>query len=87
MKAIYPLIIEPDREEISLPKGAKILCVQVHLQKVCLWWLGDVAVDPVVRRLIWLSDAQPVIHQPGPYLGTVQLAEGVLVYHVFEGRS
>jgi len=81
----YPLDIQ-DEVVVMMPKGARVLSVQVQNGRPCLW----AAVDPNKMTLEerWFRIAgtgypveDSIIEN---YIGTVQMYEGKLVFHVFE---
>lgn len=95
MKAIwkFPLRIE-DTQEIEMPAGARILTVQAQFGVPCLWALVR-SESPRVRRTIRtigtghpISDDFPTLSATASsydgYIGTYQLSDGNLVFHVFE---
>ena len=88
MTTIYKYELEvTDSQEISLPPSASILSAQVQQGKVCLW----VRLYPAE---LYLADAREIrIYGTGHpieptlnlrFIDTVQLANGSLVFHVFE---
>jgi len=89
MKTIwkYPLQCT-DHQEVMMPEGSKILCVQTQAGRPCLWALVDA--DPLTtkhRRRILVSGTGHHLPEPfhGHYIGTFQLeGDGALVFHVFD---
>lgn len=80
----YPLEVT-DSQVIDMPRGARILCVQVQRGQPCIWALVDDDVEPTRRE----------IHMRGTghncngvdalrYIGTFQMHDGSLVFHAFE---
>jgi hypothetical protein len=75
-----------DSQEIRLPKGAQILCVQAQAEVPCLWALVDPR-ESVERRIILMIGTGASIEEPERpliYLDTFQLRAGELIFHVFE---
>ncbi len=80
----YILGVDVVANTIGIPIKAEILTVQMQRGDVCLW----VKVNPDAE----LEDRQFVIYGTGHaikadnerYIGTVQIAGGVLIWHVFE---
>ena len=71
-----------DDMTISMPAGAELLTVQVQYGAPALW----ARVDPearLVKRRIHISGTGHVGAE-GRYIGTFQLDEGRLVFHVFD---
>lgn len=72
---------------VLMPEGAKILCVQIQNGKICLWARVDSNLAGQDRKILIRGTGQeydvrfPYIEE---YIGTVQHANGNLVWHVFE---
>lgn len=87
MKTIYkyPLPIE-DVVSIDMPVGAEVLTVQMQRGEPQLWAL--VPIDtwaPKERRLFRVAGTgHPIGSKVRRYIGTFQLLNGDLVFHVFE---
>ena len=87
-KTIWKFELETtDNQTIEMPIGSKILTVQTQNGKVCLWAL----VDPTVIKVKVFIDIFGTGHEIHygeniirNYLGTYQLQNGDLVFHVFE---
>lgn len=83
---IYKYPIEStDAQTVSMPKGAKILCVRTKNQAPQLWAL----VDPLCLlepRQIFIFGTGHFIPKDRnlSYIGTYQIMGGQLVFHVFE---
>lgn len=87
MRAIhkYTLPIEHTRW-LVLPEGAKFLSVQNQLETLTLWFEVDTQKEDEVRRFqVVVTGGEPP--DSGTYLGTVQLAGGTFVAHVYETTS
>ena len=86
MKTIWKYPLRQIDEVISLeiPRGAKLLTVQLQDSMPTLWALveKDAPYDDT-RRIILLGTGQYIEHELGDYLGTVQTNIG-LVWHAFE---
>lgn len=91
----YPVELT-DEQTIMMPEGAQILCVarregtRVVLgvgshEAVELWALVDPQAAPQRRRLRVAGTGHPLASEDNlVYLGTVQIAQGQLVFHIFE---
>jgi len=83
----YPLKAT-DSQNISMPKGSQILTVQTQFDVPCLWALVDPAEKNTEARLIETFGTGHDLHYDmgasREYIGTFQLHEGQLVFHVFE---
>jgi len=74
-----------DRQTLHMPQGAQILSVQTQGDECQLWALCDERVPKEERRFVIHCTGNPMPDgDPGQYLGTYQLMEGKLVFHVFE---
>lgn len=85
MKTIYkyPMPIE-DNVDIPMPMGARILTVQMQYGTPCVWAVVDTDAPLSIRRLHWMGTGHPLPSRDDIYIGTVQLMDGVLVFHLFE---
>lgn len=89
MKAIWKFMLQSeDLQQISMPKGAQILCVQVQHGMPHLWAIVDIAAMHEMRAFWIIGTGHQ--HEVVPiknYIGTYQLMGGDLIFHVFELRS
>ena len=79
----YPLKID-DEQEVMMPKGARMLSVQLQGGRPCLWALVDPNLENEARSLLIRGtghDASGV----GRYISTFQMDGGALLFHAFEG--
>lgn len=91
MKTIWEFVIATtDEVQVSMPCGARILCVQTqenadadHVD-VCLWALVDPTAKTEVRTFQIVGTGHPINFDESDYIGTYQLMAGRLVFHVFE---
>ena len=86
MTTIYKYPIEiADSQIVSMPRGAKILTVQVQREQAYLWAMVDLG-EHVVNRTILIYGTGHAIHitEYLAYVGTIQMAGGNLVWHVFD---
>lgn len=79
-----------DKQDISLPKGAEILCVQTQDDKPYLWALVEEGFTEN-RTFEIFGTGQKINYDSGTaryidrkYIGSFQQQEGVFVWHVFE---
>jgi hypothetical protein len=92
MKTVYKYVIPPAAMDTGLfmefPENAELLSVGEQNPDVVLWALVD-SEEPVRKRFIRVvGTGHPIKHEPWPktyrsYIGTVQMADGI-VLHVFE---
>jgi hypothetical protein len=87
MRTIYKYEIETtDTQELNLPYGAEILCVQVQNGKPCIWALIDTEqnlIDEHTIITVGTGHRLGYTFSKANYLGTYQLQGGALVFHVF----
>ena len=72
---------------IQMPKEAEILCIQEQFEKPCMWVLVDPDQEKEERYFEIFRTGHPVHCDMGverKYIGTYQLNNGALVFHVFE---
>ncbi len=79
----YPFEVN-DTVRISMPIGSKVLCVQVQNGQPCIWAL----VHPSNAQDIYEFSIRGTGHNcddvdGDDYLGTFQLHDGALVFHMF----
>lgn len=77
-----------DKQVIKIPEGVQYLCVQVQNGVPCLWAIVDPTAELRDRRIETYGTGHPIaIHGKRKYLGSYQLKEGALVFHVFEYKD
>lgn len=76
-----------DRQVVSLPLGAKILSVQIQRGHPQLWAFGDETAGRSDRVIRMYGTGQDTPNDPGVFIDTIQLNDGYLVFHVFEGAA
>lgn len=81
----FPVHIE-DVLYIKMPQDAKILCVQTQNHMPQMWALIDTEKPIEARRFRLYATGHPIDIEENDlsYIGTFQLLEGDLVYHLFE---
>jgi hypothetical protein len=84
----YPLELCA-RQTIHMPKGARILSVQVQRERICMWALIDPYAANEEREFYVVGTGQLLSEMPPPleFLATVQMDRGALVWHVFAEPS
>lgn len=80
----YPFTIS-DEVIINIPGDATILTIQEQYGEPCLWALvdPDKPKKPRVLRIIGTGHPIPDVDTL-KYLGTIQMAGGGLIWHIFE---
>ena len=87
MKRVYKYAIPVgDFRDVALPEGAEILTVQVQHDEPQLWAVVDPEAPLVTRRFRLLGTGHSTDNDVGRhnYIGTYQLHDGGLVFHLFE---
>ena len=86
MTTIHKFPLETtDYQNIYLTHGAKVLCVQVQNGIPCVWVLLDTEEHPVVATVRTYGTGHTIDENTPEesYVGTYQLENGALVFHVF----
>ena len=78
-----------NRVVINLPSSAEILSVQMQRDNLCIWSLVDDSRPAIYHRVIEVvGTGHPLsVVREGyghHFLGTVQMENGALIFHVFE---
>ncbi len=79
-----------DYQEVAMPIDAEILCVQVQNGVPCIWAKVHSDNPRGNRRFAVYGTGYELVAPRGmqkSYLGTIQLHEGALVFHVYELTS
>ena len=79
----YPLELKDD-QTIEVPQGSKVLTVQVQDGKPCLWVLISDSEFKSIRYIEMFGTGHSIDRGERKYVGTFQLPEKGLVFHVFE---
>jgi hypothetical protein len=82
----HPLVVTDD-QIIYLPDGAEILTVQMQGETPTIWFLCDPDAPTVPREILIFGTAHAIRDDitTDRYIGTFQMYDGGLVFHVFEG--
>jgi hypothetical protein len=73
-----------DRIIIEMPKEAEILSVQMQHNKPCLWVLVDPNIEKEKRYFELSGTGHPVdMNIERWFIGTFQMADGDLVFHLW----
>lgn len=86
MKSIfkYPIPVA-DTQKVTMPADARILCVQTQRgDQVCLWAEVNPNAKLASRTIEMFGTGHAMDESSRIYIGTVQIAGGVLVFHVYE---
>ena len=77
------VLLVTDAQTLMMPKGAKLLDVQVQDGICCLWALCDEEAKREERHFAIYGTGNPMPDNPGEYIATFQY-RGSLVFHAFE---
>ena len=85
-KTIWKYLLEPAcyLTQIDMPEGAEVLCVQIQSGETFIWAIVELDKPLVSRTFITYGTGEPINIDTSAYIGTYQLLDGALVYHVFE---
>ena len=85
MKTVWKYVLKPgDVVTVNMPRGATILSVGEHQNVMFLWALVDPAEPYEMRQFCIAGTGHERTDLDGRFIGTIQLAAGMLVLHVFE---
>ncbi len=82
----YVLAIE-DLQTVGMHEGAEILSVQNQDGDVCIWALCNPNAPKEARTFHIFGTGNLVCDNPGRFIGTVQILNGALAWHVFETEN
>ena len=83
----FPLEIS-DEQKVSMPEDAKVLTVQVQKGKPCLCAECNPDKEPVLRTFLIRGTGHPIDDEiEKEYIGTIQMCEDSIVFHVFEKKN
>ena len=83
-KAIWKFTLSESEKQFSMPTGARILSADEQHGQVCIWAEVDPAMDPEDRRFSVYGTGHGLPDNPGRFIGTVKLASGAFIMHVYE---
>lgn len=85
MKKVFKYKLEvADLQSVTLPKGAKPLCVKLQNGTLCLWALVDLnEVEKETVTIRCAGTGHPIEEDVKDYLGTEIMYGGSLVFHFF----
>jgi len=84
-KRIWKFTFEPtDNIEIEMPKNAEILTVQTQCEQSCIWALVNPKEEKEIRKFRLVGTGHIINDNLGKYIGTFQIMNGQLIFHLFE---
>jgi hypothetical protein len=75
-----------DNQSVIMPRGARIMTVQVQRGIPSLWAEVDDQAEVEQRTILTYGTGHPLWSELATYLGTYQIQNGDLAFHVFEKR-
>jgi len=86
MKKIFKFPLEiDDVQPVVIPQAAKILSVQMQHGELCLWAEVQTSLRHETRYIEIIGTGHEIDESHRrEYIGTVQTADGNLVWHVYE---
>lgn len=72
------------QQTLMMPAGAKLLDVQMQGDDLCVWAMCDENAPPEPRHLAIYGTGHSLPDHPGEYIGTFQVSDLGLVFHLFE---
>jgi len=78
----YPIPVN-DEIVIKMPMSAKVLTVQMQKSEPYIWALVNPDEEMVERRFYLYGTGMTITHSES-YIGTFQMLNGGLVFHLFE---
>jgi hypothetical protein len=76
-----------DVQRLAIKRGAQILTVQAQNGVPCIWAVVDPSEPSEVRTFCMYGTGHRITEEIGQYIGTFQLHDGNLVFHLFEVPS
>jgi hypothetical protein len=83
MRTIWKFPLKPAVQEITMPRGARVLTVQTQFGEPQLWAEVDTDAPTEQREFAVVGTGHPMPEDPGEYIGTFQIDDGSLVFHVY----
>ena len=85
MKTIYKYVIKCRDSFVQiLPQGAKVIAVQTQQGQPVFWATVDTEQPPEPREFFVVGTGHNFDAESKTFLGTFQLEEGTLIFHLFE---
>ena len=79
----FPFQIE-HKITIEMPEGAVLLHVDVQQNTPCIWAVVNPRAAAKPRQLRLYGTGTPIEEKLGTHVGSFQMRNGLLVWHVFE---
>lgn len=85
-RVIWKYKVQPEFK-LDLPVDAQVLSVNVQHDRPQMWVLLDAEAPKVERQFISIATGERIGMEPLRYIGTFLIANGMLVFHLFEVRG
>ena len=73
-----------DYQQIAAPEGAIARSVMLQQGVPTLWAEVDTRLEVEAMHIITIGTGQPMPEEPCTFIGTYQLLEGELIFHVYQ---
>lgn len=84
-KQVWKFDVQPGEFIVEMPRGAHVLTVQVQHEAPRMWALVDPGEPTEKRRFVVVGTGHTVVNAEWvKYVGTFQVRDGTLVFHLFE---
>jgi len=85
MQTIYKYQIHvDDRQTVLMPRGARVLSVDVQRGVPCVWALIDTDSPEENRTFGMCGTGHPCPYDASQFVGTFQMHGGDLIFHLFD---
>lgn len=85
MKTIWKFPFTPQANiTIIMPARAQIIAVDVQHEQPCIWAIVEPRNPSAARHFVLRGTGHPFDGREGEYVGTFQMHNGDLVFHLFE---
>jgi len=84
VKQILKWMLAPGLNNTVFMPAGEILAVQVQQDILTMWSIGELSEGVDARQFAVYGTGHALPADPGKYIGTAQMMDGALVWHVFE---
>jgi hypothetical protein len=84
MKKVWKYELTPTHQTFEMPTGAKIVSVILQRGGPVMYAEVDPTAPLVKRNFIVVATGDSVYYEDAEFIATIGLADGALVFHVFE---
>lgn len=74
-------------QSLEVPKGATLLTVQTQFGIPQIWVLCEPENPKEIRTISMYGTGHQIPNDPGKYIGTFQIEDGKLIFHIFEPKN